>query len=131
MGFYLFAFAFRLFYKSLHHFWVLARMNCKHANIQMRHILFCHSLILIFCINVFEYLLGCERGSICIVAFDPESWSMVVLVVCDIDVVVSKIIFGSLILFLACHFQESFSYGLFHFLGSDFINTCSRWSICY
>lgn len=57
MRFYFFAFRFGLLYESLHHFWMLTRVDCQHPEIELRHQFLSDCFILILGINVLEDLL--------------------------------------------------------------------------
>lgn len=124
------AFLFWLLYEPFHHFRVFAWVNSQHSVVEMRHTFLCHCFILVLGIHILEYLLGRQRHSVGIISFDPQTRSMVILIVCYIDCIVPKILLCSFIAALSFNLQKTIFHILFYLLRSYSIYSGSRWSIC-
>lgn len=131
MGFYFFALCLRLFYESFHHFGMFAGMDGEHADIEVGHSFFSNSFILVLWVYVFENLLWCQREAIGIIAFNPESRSMVILIISDVHIVISKVILWTLKFLFPTNVQKPFGNILLDFLGSYFINSRPWWRISH
>lgn len=106
MRLYLFAFGFAFLNESLHDFGVFAGMDGEHPALQERSVLFCYGLVLVFCVDVFEYLFGGEWLADMVAAFDPKARSIVVLIVWDVNWVLSELFLLLLELAIASHLQK-------------------------
>jgi hypothetical protein len=83
---------------------MLAWVDCYHADVQMRHCLLSDCLVLILGIDVLEDLFGSQRHSIYVVAFDPQSWSVVIFIIGNVHIVTSEL--------CLCAFQSRLSFNI-------------------
>lgn len=127
MRFYFFAFRFGLLNESLHHFWMLTRVDCQHPEIQLRHQFLSDCFILVLGINVLEDLLRTQRSSIDIITFDPKSWSVVVFVICDVNTVTAIILFSGFNV-VTLDIQETIFFCLLDLFWGKFPNSKLRGS---
>jgi len=74
-------------------------MNGQHATIQIRHGLLSDCFVVVFLVNVLEDLFRGERKTGDAVAFYPQSWSVIVLVVGNVNLVITEVV---LVLFDVC-----------------------------
>ena len=119
------SFRLRLVNKPFQHIRVLAWMNRQHPAVQIRHRLFSHRLIVILLVNVLKYLFWCQRQSVKVIPLHPQSWRMVVLVVCDIHLVGSEVFFLRLDFSVSGDFNEAviiLFFGLIDGLFGEFLN---------
>jgi len=101
-------------------------MNGQHPAVQVCHRLLSYSLILILRVNVLEYLFGSQGDSIDVVSLEPQARGVVILVVCDVNLVFSEILLLFFLVFIACYLNETvliFTCGLLNVLICQLGNT--------
>lgn len=99
-----FSFCFWLIYKPFHNIRMFTRMNRQHSALQIRHSFLSNCLIMIFRINIFKNLFWRQRLTIDRISFYPKPRGMIVLIVCDINLIISKILLFILLLLFTCQF---------------------------
>ena len=70
-----------LIIESLEYFRMLAGMDSQHPTIQKRAVLLRDRLVLVLRVDVLEDLFGVQRVSVAIIALDPQSRGVVVLII--------------------------------------------------
>lgn len=107
MWFYLLASGFRLIDEPFHNFWVFAGMNGQHSASQKHTIFFSDSLILVLWVDILEDLFGGQRFAVEVIAFYPESGSVVVLIVGDVDVVFAEVLFFLVVVLVSAYLDKA------------------------
>ncbi len=82
--------------KPFQHIRMFTRMNSQHPKIQIRHGLFSNSLIMILLINIFKHLFRRQWSTINTISLYPQSRCMIILVVGNVYLIVSEILFALL-----------------------------------
>jgi hypothetical protein len=103
----LLAAGFGLVYEALHDFGVFAGVDGQHAAPDEGTVLLGHCFVLVFGIDVLEDFLGGEWFAVVVVAFDPQPWRVVILVIGDIDVILPEIFYLLVELLLASDRHEA------------------------
>ena len=107
MSFYLLPLSLRFIYKPLHHFRVLAWMDCQHSASQEGTVFLGDCLVLVLRVNILKNLFRSEGLSIVVVAFDPKSRSVVVLIIGNVNIVFSEIFLFLFVTLISTNFHES------------------------
>lgn len=97
----------RLVVETLQDLRVLAGVNGEHAAVQEGTVFLSDRFILVLRVYVFEYLLGIKWVAIEVIAFDPQSWREVVLIIIDVDTVLAEIFLPLLQSLLATDLQKA------------------------